>query len=280
MDWSDLEYSITSEIHDLADRYVWTDVLLQGDYHIQKNVKNGLYRLLDVKRKTLHRGDYQSCKNKLDGFSAKFKHDHLVLMIHGLGRHAGIMKKSTDALRQAGLSAHSLNYATLFESVDQHADHFTHLLNNLQGIEKVSFVTHSLGGLVARELLCRSLVWNGATAHKIVMMGVPINGAEIAEFLSRLKAYKVISGPSGQDVLPTEKIKDLPEPAIPALIIAGGRGNENGYNPLLSGDNDGIVTVKETRLEKDHQFLLINSIHTKMMDHEEAILETIKFLSL
>jgi hypothetical protein len=55
------------------------------------------------------------------------------------------------APREAGFAAHSLNYATLLEGVDEHATHFTHLIENLKGIKKISFVTHSLGGLVAQK---------------------------------------------------------------------------------------------------------------------------------
>lgn len=279
MNWSDFENHLKDEIQNLGGRYVWTDVALQGDHHIQKNVKSGKYRLLNGARKTIEKGNYQSCKNKLDDLNLKFDHDHLVLLIHGLGRHAGIMDKPKAALKKSGYCAHSLNYASVFQSVDQHADHFENLLNNLTGINKISFVTHSLGGLVVRKILSRSYHWNGADAHKIVMMGTPNKGAQIAEFLNRLKAYEIIMGPSGQDVRPEQKLKMLAEPKIPTLIIAGGRGNDMGFNPLLDGDNDGIVSVAETRLDSPHEFKLVHVIHTVIMDNKDAIKEMIRFLA-
>tara|TARA_R110002096_G_scaffold416576_3_gene619610 strand:+ start:51455 stop:52297 length:843 start_codon:yes stop_codon:yes gene_type:complete len=279
MDWSALEHQIKDEIRNLGGAYVWTDVALQGNYHIQRNVNTGRYRLLDGDRRRLLLGSYDACKQKLDELNASFESDHLVLLIHGLGRHAGIMDKPKNALRKAGFAAHSLNYATLLEGVTDHAEHFIHLLENLKGIKRVSFVTHSLGGLVAREILSRSLVWNGVTAHKIVMMATPNKGAQIAEFLSRMKTYHFISGPSGQDVRPTQALKELAEPKIPTLIIAGGLGNDIGFNPLLLGDNDGIVTVAETRLDTPHEFKLVKIIHTTIMDHKDSIKATLEFLS-
>lgn len=279
MDWSDLETQIKDEVKNLGGRYVWTDVVLQGNYHIQRNVNTGRYRLLDGDRRRLLLASYDACKKKLDEITPAFESDHLVLLIHGLGRHAGIMDNPKMALRKAGFSAHSLNYATLFEGVEEHADHFTHLLQNLKGIKRISFVTHSLGGLVAREILSRSLVWNGATAHKLVMMGTPNKGAQIAEFMNRMKTYQFISGPSGQDVRPGLLTKELPEPPIPTLVIAGGMGNDIGFNPLLTGDNDGIVTVAETRLDSPHKFKLVKVIHTTIMDHKDSIRASIKFLT-
>lgn len=280
MNWSDFEENITREIQNLGGRYVWTDVILQGNYHIQKNVQSGHYRLLDENRKRLKIGSYDDCMALLGEFSPTFENDHLVLLIHGLGRHAGIMDKPKTALRNAGFSAHSLNYATLLEGVDDHASHFTHLLENLSGIKKVSFVTHSLGGLVAREILNRHQHWNDVTADRIVMMGTPNKGAQIAEFLNRLKSYQFITGQSGQDVRPDQKLASLPEPTIPTLIIAGGIGSKIGFNPLLNGDNDGVVTVDETRLNAPHEFKQVKVIHTTIMDHQESINAMLGFLKL
>ena len=278
MDWSDFENQIRDEIQNLGGRYVWTDVVLQGNYHIQRNVNTGRYRLLDGERRRLLLSGYDACRDELNQVNPAFESDHLVLLIHGLGRHAGIMDKPKKALRDAGFATHSLNYATLFEGVEDHANHFTNLLENLKGIKKVSFVTHSLGGLVARAILRRSLVWNGATAHKLVMMGTPNKGAQIAEFFNRMKTYQMISGQSGQDVLPNQLVNELPEPPIPTMVIAGGTGNDIGFNPLLVGDNDGVVTVAETRLDAPHDFKLVKNIHTTIMDHKDSINATLQFL--
>lgn len=279
MAWAKFEKKIKDEIKNFGGRYVWTDVMLQGNYHIQKNVNTGRYRLLDGNRRRLLLAGLDACKEKLAKVNPKFESDHLVLLIHGLGRHAGIMDKPKKSLRKAGYAAHSLNYATLFEGVDEHAEHFTYLLENLKDVKKISFVTHSLGGIVAREILSRSLDWNGATADKLIMMGTPNKGAQIAEFLNRIKAYQFISGQSGQDVRPTQKLKNMTEPSIPTLIIAGGLGNDIGFNPLLEGDNDGIVTVAETRLDAPHEFKLVKMIHATIMDHKGSIKAMLDFLS-
>ena len=97
-----LKKTIQAEINNLGGRYVWTDVALQGNYHIQKHVKNGSYRLLDGNRKRLLNASYDECRAALDIRTPTFEHDHLVLLIHGLGRHAGIMDKPKYALTQSG----------------------------------------------------------------------------------------------------------------------------------------------------------------------------------
>jgi hypothetical protein len=47
------------------------------------------------------------------------------------------------------------------------------------------------------------------------MMGTPNQGAQIAEFFSRMKSYKFITGQSCKDVRPDKKLASLPEPPIP-----------------------------------------------------------------
>ena len=116
------------------------------------------------------------------------------------------------------------------------------------------------------------------TADRIVMMGTPNQGAQITEFFSRMKSYKFITGQSCKDVRPDKKLASLPEPPTPTLIIAGGIGSEIGFNPLLYGDNDGIVTVGETRLNGPHQFKQVKVIHTTIMDHQDSINAMLKFL--
>jgi hypothetical protein len=49
-------------------------------------------------------------------------------------------------------------------------------------------------------------------------------------------------------------------------IIAGGLGNEGGYNPLIPGDDDMVVGVSETRLAGARDFRVLPVIHADMMD--------------
>jgi hypothetical protein len=50
-------------------------------------------------------------------------------------------------------------------------------------------------------------------------------------------------------------------PNIPFAIIAGGKGDEAGFNPLLPGDDDGTVSVAETRLEGAKAFMVLPRLH-------------------
>ena len=47
---------------------------------------------------------------------------------------------------------------------------------------------------------------------------------------------------------------------------SGGLGNNVGMNPLLPGDDDGLVTVQSTRLAGAADFLVLPVVHASSVD--------------
>lgn len=282
MDFEIPESPFNFTVPTLGGKFIWSDIFLHAGWRIQKNVLTGHCRLLDDQDFRQAWGTYEFCQEEFLKFKKqkrlKFKNSHLILLLHGLGRHRKTMKKPCEALKSAGYEAFTLNYPSTFQDISDQADGVTHLLNTLEGITMVSFVCHSLGGLVARELLARDEKWQETiTPQKIIMMGTPNQGARIADHLSEYETFKAVAGPSGQS-LRQAITTDLPLPTIPTLIIAGGRGDDVGYNPLLKEDNDGIVTVAETRLNIGEKHVILPVIHTLIMSDDQAISEMLDFL--
>jgi len=271
------------ELPTLGGKFLWADIYLLAGWRIQKNILSDHFRLLDDNNKRRAWGSYEHCLEKLFHFKEKFQLEfpssHIILMLHGLGRHSKTMTKPTKFLCDQGYAAYNLNYPSTFQSVESHADDLEQLLDNLDGITSVSFIGHSLGGLVARELLRRKDGWRKTIKPRhLIMLGTPNNGARIADMMSGIKLFHTIAGPSGQDVRPY-KAQDLPKPDISTLIIAGGRGTKTGFNPLFGEDNDGIVTVEESQIPGIPNFKLVKSIHTTIMDHPDSLKAILNFMS-
>lgn len=282
MKWDIPEDPLNLNLPTLGGKYLWADIYLLADWRIQKNILTNHYRLLDERNKRRAWGSYEHCLEKLNKFKTElrlaFSNSHIFLLLHGLGRHRNTMSKPEKFLRDHGFAAYSLNYPSTFQSVESHADGLEHLLNNLDGVTSVSFIGHSLGGLVARELLSRKDGWRKKIeARQLIMLATPNNGSRIADMMSGLKLFRTIAGPSSQDVRPYN-IQKLPAPDIPTYVIAGGRGTKAGYNPLLGEDNDGIVTVSETKIDGVKDFRLVNVIHTTIMDHPETLQAILGFI--
>lgn len=267
----------------LGGRQIWSDVHLLGGWRIQENVLTGHFRLLDNADIRRAWGNIDQCMAALtaarEESGLSFGDKHLVLLLHGLGRHRKSMTKLKEQLEKAGFQAETIAYASTRRGLEEHADTLLRLLGSLESIETVSFVTHSLGGLVARTTLARKADWpSGLAVEGLVMLAPPSNGAELADRLERFTPFRVIGGPATDQLRPDETDK-VPLPHIRHCIIAGGRGTEDGYNPLIEGDDDGIVGVEEAKLQGTDDFLVVGSIHTVIMDNPQATAATIQFLN-
>lgn len=266
----------------LGGKQIWSDIFIHGKWRIQRNVYTGNCRLLDPNNIRRAWGTYDHCRSFFDRHrpqaSKGLDNRHLVLLVHGLGRSAGAFTEMEDALRRSGYETASVNYPSTRQGIAAHADNLEQIIGSLDGVERLSFVTHSLGALVIRELLSRDHSWREhIEPHRIVMIAPPNQGSQLADRLSSLPAYQWLTGESGQE-LTSEAARTLPVPNIEFGIIAGGRGNELGFNPLLPGDDDGLVTVAETRLDGARDFMLVPTTHGLVDDHPQTIDATVTFL--
>lgn len=266
----------------LGGKQIWADVFIRDGWRIQHNVLSGHCRLLD--RNNIRRawGTQDHCRQRFENLyrqkSNRTRNGHLVMLVHGLGRSAGAFTVLEDSLRRDGYDTANVNYPSTRLSIAEHADNLERIIGSLESVETISFVTHSLGGLIVRNLLSRKSDWrDGIDVHRLVMIAPPNKGSQIADRLKEMPAYRWLTGESGQG-LTTDAAANLPVPDIEFGIIAGGRGGQNGFNPLLPGDNDGLVTVEETALDGAQDFLLVRTTHGLVDDHPQTIDATLAFL--
>lgn len=174
-----------------------------------------------------------------------------------------------------------LSYPSTRGSIEEHADGIEQLLLGLRGVSRVSFVTHSLGGLVVRELLDREQLWEGGLElQRLVMIAPPNQGAQLASLLQGTLLFNWIfdwiGGPAGGQI-GTGAPSKRAIPKVPTLVVAGTGPGASGYNPLIGGDDDGIVGVQETQLAGAER-LLVRGFHTTLMNQEEVRSGVLEFL--
>lgn len=261
---------------------LWRDSHVFAGWRIQENVLTGHFRLLDPGDFRRAWGSYAQCKERLDDLKRseglQAPSQHLVLLIHGILRSTGTFAALEEALIEVGFDAVAISYPSSRGTIEEHAQGLARLLDRQEGTETVSFVTHSLGGLVVRHLLARDGAWKRRIeVHRIVMIAPPNRGSAIARLLEDVPAYRLIYGAAGQQLTP-EQVARIPTLDHPFAIIAGGMGDGGGFNPLLPGDDDGTVGVAETRIEGAADFLVVPAIHASISSHQKTIRATIDFL--
>jgi pimeloyl-ACP methyl ester carboxylesterase len=203
-----------------------------------------------------------------------------VVLLHGIGVTAHVLGEMQRALEAAGYATLNLNYASrrkaleaLAEDIHPAVDLFA---DGLGG--SVHFVCHSMGGLLARVYLAK---YRPKRLGRVVMLGTPNGGSEIADLLKNLAAYRALFGPAGQQLT---TLRDAATSAMlsnvdyPVGIIAGSRSVYPISSIVLPRPHDGRVSVANTRLEGMADHIVIHNSHPWLVRKGEAIAQTIAFL--
>ena len=263
-------------------KQTWADQFVFSGWRIQENVYTGHHRLLNPDDVRKAWGSYKGCRVAFEEIRIREKlsrrSDHLVVLLHGMFRSKDSFRKLERHLQVAGYEVANIAYPSTRRKIREHSEQISGVLDRSEGVRSVSFVTHSLGGIVARDLLSRNADWrNRIRVRRLVMLAPPNKGSIAAETMRDWFAFRAIAGKVGQQLTP-EAVAQIPKPDCQFGVIAGGKGTKEGYNPLIPGDDDGVVSVANTRLEGARDFMVARSGHTFIMDQSEVIQAVLRFL--
>lgn len=203
---------------------------------------------------------------------------HTVVLLHGIARTKRSMKKLEIALLSAGFEVLNIDYPSRKHTIPSLS---TNIYQQIEAYRKqkevtLHFVTHSMGGLVVRELLSRYPL---NSVGRIVMLAPPNHGSEVADFLKNNLLFKLFYGPAGQQLTTATKLSDIPEMVQYELgIIAGNRCLDPICYFLLPKPHDGKVSIESTKYftMKDHIILPAN--HSFIMNYRQVIDQVKYFL--
>ena len=203
-----------------------------------------------------------------------------VVLLHGISRTALSFRKMQLALERAGFATLNLDYASrrkalegLAEDIDPAIQRFADRIDG-----SVHFVCHSMGGLLARVYIARH---RPKHLGRVVMLGTPNSGSEIADRLKNIGVYRAFFGPAGQQ-LGTQRdaaIEALFPPVdYPVGIIAGNRSIYPIASRFLPRPHDGRVSIANTKLEGMADHVVVAASHPWLVRNSVAIAQTIAFL--
>jgi pimeloyl-ACP methyl ester carboxylesterase len=275
----------------LGGTQFWSDELVFHDWRIQRHVTNGHYRLLDDRGFRRAWGTFEQCRARLNLLKEEYALPPLkrrvVLTMHGVIRSRSVMEGLGEYLEDHGeFTVLNVSYASTRRTLDEHAESFARVLENLDGVEEIHFVGHSLGNLVLRRYLGEATAekprWRVDTRIKrIVMLAPPNQGAKIAESFKNNKLIGLIWGPCCKQLANewSELEKQLAIPSQEFGIIAGGRGDDEGVNPFVAGDDDLVLSIDETRLPGARDFSIVNRMHGGLMNDDNVRKQVLTFLN-
>jgi triacylglycerol lipase len=190
-----------------------------------------------------------------------------VIILHGIARTKWSMSKLDKYLAERGYKTVNMDYPSTSKSIEHIAERYVSKSVDQckEGqVDKIHFVTHSMGGIVVRQYLQANSLPEGS---RLVMLSPPNQGSEVTDYLKDFFLYQWITGPAGQQ-LGTDN-ESLPNNLKPVGIEVGVISGDKSLNPwfssVVTGPDDGTVSIAEVQLKEMADFIVVDSTHTFIM---------------
>ena len=207
----------------LGGSQFWEDVFFYQKWRIQRNCRSKTYRLLDnwdIKR---HEGGFEDCRRAfvkyIEIYQLSRQRGHMIIMLHGLGDSKNIFKPLWRKALEEGYMAAAINYPSTRKDIESHVRQLEFLLEHLEDVTEVSFVTKGIGGIILQKLMSLDSNWQKRLKiNRIVEVSPPNQGCS---FLTKLGKYNFIRWLFGSVISEISK-KDVTRiPPFPHHIDVG-----------------------------------------------------------
>lgn len=203
-----------------------------------------------------------------------------VILLHGLARTNHSMARMESAFASAGYVVVNVDYpsrelpiAALSENVvgKALAD------ERLRSCTRIHVVAHSLGCI-----LVRSYFANHADPRlgRVVMLGPPNQGSEVVDRLKSWWAFRKINGPAGGELGTASN--SVPRSLGPVTfelgVIAGDRSINWINSMMITGPDDGKVSVEHTKVAGMKEHNVVHVSHPFLMQRQSVIDVTLRFI--
>ena len=204
-----------------------------------------------------------------------------VVLLHGLARSSTSLSVMEEALQNDGFLTANIDYPSRDHEIAELAtiavDEGLASCRGNEDVDKIHFVTHSLGGILLRQYLSTASI---DELGRVVMLGPPNQGSSAVDELDGLPGFDWINGPAGRQL-------GKGDGSIPLLlgpvdfelgVIAGNRSIDPITSAVLDDPDDGRVSVEDTKVEGMKDFVVVEHSHAFMMRMQLPIELTKRFL--
>ena len=211
-------------------------------------------------------------------------HRGTVALLHGIGQQPWAMGTLQRAFTRRRWRVLNIGYRSRRAPMAALADEVVAALQARDGDSSreapMHLVGFSMGGLIARAAVAKSPPHH---LGRMVLIGTPANGSEVADLLSGNRLYRRWFGPAGGELTTTsaQRLADALFPGMPPCdigVIAG----QTSLDPLswwtLPRPNDGKVTVASTRFPGMRDHAVVAHAHAMLPHSREVAQLAIRFL--
>lgn len=184
-----------------------------------------------------------------------------VILVHGMGRSRASLVILAWRLRRAGFRPVLFPYCQASEDVEQATERLIDAAAGGKG--RYHLVGHSLGNILIRNGFRKGFPQG---LGRVVMLAPPNAPAVMAGRLRRWTLYRWIAGDAGQKLSDPSFYSGLPVPDVEFAVLSG----DKGWRIVGPEPNDGVITVRSTRLRGAKAELTLHRTHTFIMNAPET----------
>lgn len=195
-----------------------------------------------------------------------------VALVHGLWLGKTCMRPLARRLRKAGFATKIFSYSTTRSDLDANIDNL-YRFAVLEDGQLPHFVAHSMGGLLTLQLM---LMYPDVPSGRIVLLGSPLRGSEMARRVSQWRTGPVMLGKAEPTLI--QGVRAWPEQREVGMI-AGSR--KFGFGVFAGGarkPGDGTVYAEESTHEGLDDHIEIKTTHMGLLISREVARQTLFFL--
>ena len=204
----------------------------------------------------------------------------IIILLHGLWTDGSEMQLIALRLRRIGYQTEIFRYRTVHANVTESSHALWQFLEarfgtDMRTVGQVHLVCHSLGGIVALEMLHR---YPQARIGRVVALGTPFQGSIAAQKIAQWHWGRFALGRSLTRALGGNGFSKVPQ-GREVGILAG--DHSLGLGRMFWGlekSNDGTVAVSETYLEGAKAHRVLPVVHMGLLFSPRAAQMTHNFL--
>lgn len=192
-----------------------------------------------------------------------------VVLLHGLFATSHSMRKLEKRISEMGYMVLNWGYPTWLRSTEQNARNLLVDLAALQNdpsVRTINFVTHSMGGILAR---CALHLGGDAKVKRLVMLAPPNRGS----YLTRISL-----GPFAWCLPAIAELTESPSGLPSRLEAASLDGSSQVEIGVIAGSRDLIVPVANTKTSTQREHCVLPTSHLGLPNHETAVSYVLSFL--
>lgn len=192
-----------------------------------------------------------------------------VVLLHGLFATRQSMRKLETRIAEVGYMVLNWGYPTWLRSTEQNVRRFLPQLELLQSdpsVRTINFVTHSMGGILAR---CALQLGGDTKVKRLVMLAPPSRGSHLT---------RISLGPFAWCLPAIADLSESPSSLPNRLEDASQHAASQVEIGVIAASRDFVVPVANTKISSQRDHCVLRTSHFGLPNHETAVRYVLSFL--